>query len=139
MTEESTPDPVRVALATLLREDAVLKTLATGVHFQLAPQDPSAPVPFIVFENPAGTESWCFEGEPMEEGEILVKGVGVVKDAEAIDRRCRQLLNEEKLLIDGYEVLFLRSSSFVNYDEVVDGERFQHTGHNYKLTVEKKE
>lgn len=133
-------DPVRVAIQTLLKEDPVLKALATGgVFFQLAPQEPEAPTPYVIFENPDGTDEWCFDGEAMEEGEITVKGIGTPKQAESIDRRCRDLLNSEELSIDGYELLFVRSTSKISYPEYSDGERFQHTGHNYKLIVEKEE
>lgn len=135
---EPTPDPIREAIKKYLSEDPVLKDLATGVYFQIAPQEPDAPLPYVIFENPTGAESWCFEGEPMEEGDVMVKGIGTVKEAESLDRRCRELLNTEELSIDEYELLFIRSMSVVNYPEIVDGERFQHTGHNYKLIVEKK-
>jgi len=132
-------DPVRAAIEQFLKDDAVLGELSTGVYYQLAPQNPEAELPYVIFENPTGNESWTFAGEPMEEGQLLVKGVGTVKQAESIDRRCKELLNSEELSIDGYDVLYIRSASIVNYLEPSDGERFQHTGHNYNLTVEKKE
>jgi hypothetical protein len=139
MTTEAEVDPVRAALESFLKEDPVLKELATGVYYQLAPQNPEAELPYVIFENPTGNESWCFGGEPMEEGQVAVKGVGTPKQAESIDRRCKELLNSEELSIDGYDVLFVRSASIINYLEPSDGERFQHTGHNYDLIVEKKE
>lgn len=139
MTTEAEVDPVRAALEQFLKADSVLKDLSTGVFYQLAPQNPEAELPYVIFENPTGNESWTFDGEPMEEGMVLVKGVGSAKQAESIDRRCKELLNSEELSIDGYDVLFVRSASIVNYLEPSDGERFQHTGHNYNLIVEKKE
>lgn len=132
-------DPVRDAIEQFLKADPVLKDLATGVYYQLAPQNPEAQLPYVIFEDPTGNESWTFEGEPMEEGQLLVKGLGSAKQAESIDKRCKELLNSEELSIDGYDVLFVRSASRVTYQEVSDGERFQHTGHNYNLIVEKKE
>lgn len=139
MTTEAEADPVRKAIEQFLKADSVLMELSTGVYYQLAPQNPQAKLPYVIFENPSGTEAWCFDGEPMEEGQIAVKGVGTAKQAESIDKRCKALLNTEELSIDGYDVLFLRSASIINYLEPSDGERFQHTGHNYNLTVEKKE
>lgn len=138
MTEPTT-DPVREAIEKYLKADETLMELATGVYYQLAPQNPEAELPYVIFENPTGNESWTFDGEPMEEGQLLVKGVGSAKQAESIDRRCKALLNTEELSIDEYDVLFIRSASIVNYLEPSDGERFQHTGHNYNLIVEKKE
>lgn len=134
---ESKPDPIREAIKKLLSEDATLKSLATGVFYELAP--PEALLPYVIFENPSGTEGWCFQGEPTEEGDLSVKGIGEAADAEAIDRRCKELLNSEELSIDGFELLFIRSMSIINYPEVKDGERFQHVGHNYKLITEKDE
>lgn len=139
MTTEAEVDPVRAAIEQFLKADQILEELSTGIYYQLAPQNPEAELPYVIFENPTGNESWTFDGEPMEEGMILVKGVGSAKQAESIDRRCKELLNKEELSIDGYDVLFVRSASIVNYLEPSDGERFQHTGHNYNLIVEKKE
>jgi hypothetical protein len=139
MTTEAEVDPIRAAIEKFLKADSILMELATGVYYQLAPQNPEAELPYVIFENPTGSESWTFDGEPMEEGQLLVKGLGTAKQAESIDRRCKELLNTEELSIDGYDVLFVRSASIVNYLEPSDGERFQHTGHNYNLIVEKKE
>ena len=132
-------DPIREGIEKFLKADPVLMELVKGVYYQLAPQNPEAELPYVIFEDPTGNESWTFDGEPMEDGQLLIKGVGSAKQAESIDKRCKELLNSEKLSIDGYDVLFVRSMSRVNYPEVSDGERFQHTGHNYNLIVEKKE
>lgn len=137
---EPTPDPTRVAIKDFLEEDPVLKELATGVYFELAEQSPNSPLPYVIFQRPpGGTEEWTFEGEPMTTDTWIVKGVGTPKQAESIDRRCRDLLNSEELSIDGRELLFLRSQSTINYMEPVDGERYQHVGHSYTLISERTE
>lgn len=132
------PDKIREAIIEFLEEDAPLMEIATGVHYELAPQNPDAPLPYVIVQQMPGTEEWQFQGEPSESAPWIVKGIGTPQQAESIAKRCRELLNSEKLSINGRELLFLRSQSTINYMETVDGERYQHVGHSYTLISERK-
>ncbi len=128
-------NPVRESLSKLLKEDAVLKTLATGgVHHKIAKS--GSKVPYIIFHKAAGNPLWTFSGPPMDMDVWVVKGVGERADAEDIDKRCKDLLNGSTLAIEGKVHQDLRAISDVDYDEVVDGERINHVGAEYKLDSE---
>lgn len=128
-------NPVRVALANALKEDAGLKKLATGVHHRKAPK--GSVLPYVVFHKASGVPTWSFGGPPIDRDVWLVKGVGTRDDAEAIDERCKAVLNGASLDIEGKAHQDLRHISDVDYDEEIKGERIDHVGAEYKLDSEK--
>lgn len=129
-------NPVRKALAQILKEDATLKALAAnGVFHRKA--DQGVVPPYVIFHKASGVPGWAFDGPPMDKDVWLVKGVAVDRDvAEDIDARCKALLNGATLNIEGKAHQDLRHISDVDFDEVLDGERVNHVGAEYKLDSE---
>lgn len=128
-------DPVRVALKEILQGDAQLKALATGGVFHLEPKA-GAVRPYIIFHKASGVPSWAFDGPPMDRDVWLVKGVGPRDVVEDIDKRCKDLLNGADLDIEGKAHQDLRSISDVSFREVLDGERVDHVGAEYRVGSE---
>jgi hypothetical protein len=123
---------VREALYKKLSEDAQLKTKANGVFHRNMDPDNKADLPVVIFFRAGGSPRWTF-ADAMERGMWVVKGVGSAKKAEAIDKRCREILNPDlSLVIDG-AVLDVRAVNDVDYAEYPDDERVDHIGAEYKI------
>lgn len=132
---ETDANPVRVALMKLLKADATLSGLSNGVFYRKAPQPKE--VPYVIVSKVTGTPEWTFDGPPLDNEVWLVKGVGSANAAEAIDRRCRELLNRDtKLEIDGKEDLAVFAIMDVDYEDNTDGERYMHVGAEYRIQSE---
>lgn len=128
-------NPVRAALAKKLKEDPVLKELATGgVHYKKAGSNDKPP--YVIFHKAAGNPLWSF-GDHMDKEVWVIKGVGEQEVAEDIDLRCKDILNGATLAIEGKVHQDLRHISDVNYDEADEGEVYNHVGAEYKLDSEK--
>lgn len=128
-------NPVRKALADKLKGDAALKAVATGGVFHRKAPSGTVP-PYVIFHKAAGNPLWSFGGPAMDKDVWLVKGVGERDIAEDIDKRCKELLNGADLAIEDKVHQDLRAISDVDYDEIVDGERIDHVGAEYKLDSE---
>lgn len=128
-------DPVRVALKEILQDDAALKALATGGIYHLEPKA-NAVRPYVIFHKASGVPSWAFDGPPMDRDVWLVKGVGLRDVVEDIDRRCKELLDAANLDIEGKAHQDLRHIADVSYREVLDGERVDHVGAEYRVGSE---
>jgi len=129
-------NPVRKALSEILKEDAQLKALATsGVFHRKVPSKTARP--YVIFHKSSGVPTWAFDGPSMDKDVWLVKGVADDRDeAEDIDARCKALLNGATLNIEGKDHQDLRHINDVDYDEILDGERVNHVGAEYKLDSE---
>lgn len=139
MGVEQEPNEVREAIKKFLSEDSILQEISDGVFFELAPESPYAEYPIVVIGRPAGMDEWDFGGGSMQDDAWTIKGVSdEPSEAEAIDKRCHKLLNAEELTIKNRELLLLMSQTVVDYMETVDGERYQHTGHVYKIVSEER-
>lgn len=131
---------LRSALLDLLETDKQLKELATGgFWYDVGDERTNTKPPYVIVGKPAGTPSWAFQGNSQDWEVWLIKGVGPVKIAEAIDERCKELLTDAELTMEGRDLQYLRPMGDVNYPEVVDGERYQHVGANYRITSERRE
>lgn len=128
-------NPVRIALKEILQGDAALKALATGGIYHKMPKE-GAVRPYVIFHKASGVPTWAFDGPPMDRDVWLVKGVGVRAVAEDIDKRCKEVLNGADLDIEGKAHQDLRHISDFDYDEVVDGERVDHVGAEYRVGSE---
>lgn len=129
-------NPVRAALAKILKEDDDLKALASGGVFHRK-ADAGVKPPYVIFHKAAGNPLWALDGSPMDKDVWLVKGVGERETAEDIDARCKEILNGATLEIEGKVHQDLRHITDVDYDEISDGERYNHVGAEYKLDSEK--
>lgn len=128
-------NPVRKALRDKLKEDPVLKELATGGVFHKK-ADPGVKPPYVIFHKASGNPTWTFGGPPMDREVWLVKGVGEREVAEDIDTRCKAILNRATLDLEGKAHLDLRHMADVDYDELDEGEIYNHVGAEYKLDSE---
>jgi hypothetical protein len=79
---------------------------------------------------------WAFSGPSTDRDVWLVKGVGPRDVAEDIDKRLREILDGADLTIEGKAHQDLRHIADVDFDEVVNGERIDHVGAEYKLDSE---
>lgn len=137
--------PVRRALYGRLAGDTTLDGLlavpadgyAHSVYYQQAPDD--AHHPLVIFNKQAGTPTDTF-GIPgaLENDVWLFKAIDRADTAdtvEAVADRLQALLNDAPLSISGTSLLFLRRTSDVDYDEVVDGVQYKHCGSLYRLVT----
>jgi hypothetical protein len=128
-------NPVREALSKILKEDPVLKGLATGgVFHRIAPA--GTETPYVIFHKASGVPIWAMDGPSLDREVWLVKGVGGREDAEKIDARCKEILTRATLAIKGKAHQDIRPIADVDMDEVTDGERYNHVGAEYKLDSE---
>lgn len=128
-------NPVRVALKQLLVADADLLALATGGVFFKERKDGAKP-PYVIFDKTSGVPTWAFDGPSMDRDVWLVKGVGARAIAEAIDKRLRQVLDHATLNIEGKAHQDIRRLSDIDFREIVDGERVDHVGAEFRISSE---
>ena len=135
---ESDANPIRVALIKFLKAYSILKELSKSVFYRKA--DRSDEVPYVIVSKAAGTPEWTFDGPPLDNEVWLVKGVGSANQSDAIDRRCRALLNRDTdLEIEGRDFKSVFAISDVDYEDDTDGEQFQHVGAEYRIHSEEEE
>jgi hypothetical protein len=127
-------NPVRVALAEILEEDKTLMGLVKGVFFKERDKDVGFPI--VIFHKSSGVPTWAFDGPPMDRDVWLVKGVGPRIQAEGIDKRVKEVLRNATLHIEGKAHQDIRQMSDVDFDEIVDGERVDHVGAEFRIYSE---
>lgn len=127
-------NPIREALSKILKEDGQLKALATGVYHRKAPS--GAALPYVIFHKASGNPVRTFDGPSLDKDVWLVKGVGERDVSEDIDKRCKEILSRADLDIEGKVHQDLYPISDVDFDEVLNGERVNHVGAEYKLDSE---
>ena len=132
---------VRVALRTALSSDPELVALLsapTAVYHRTAPQ--SAREPLVIFAKSSGIEVLAFKDGGFKDQLWTVKGVcrgGDAEQAEAIDDRCAELLQNAELDISGGRTLSLFRVSDVDYGEGDKGaDQIHHVGGIYRLAIE---
>jgi hypothetical protein len=129
--------PIRTALYGLLSADDTLKALAAGgIHHQRAPEGTTGA--YCIFHKQSGAEVWSM-ADAFKNQLWLVKGVcrgGDAEEAEAIDERCTELLNDGLISIESHATMYLRRESDVDYPQDDDGETIFHVGALYRLMAE---
>lgn len=129
--------PVRIALFALLDGDDALSALAAGgVHHQRAGVNTKSP--YVIFNKQAGTEVWAFSDFYSTEL-WQVKGVcrgGDAEEAEAIDTRCRELLDDAPLDIDGLTTFYLRRETDIDLEQEDGAQSIFYVGGLYRLITE---
>lgn len=135
-------DPLRAAIAETLGADGALGALlgAPGeIHHAKAP--PKATYPYVIFNCQAGSNAWAMASKPAFKDSLwLVKGIcrGLdAGEAEDIDTRCEELLNDAAFEVAGHRHLFcLRESDMPTYSEDDSGEAIYHCGGLYRIKEE---
>jgi hypothetical protein len=134
---------LRESLASFLEADPVIEELATGgVWYEVAGEraEEKADPPYVVFSKvPSTPLNFSFQGNSQDWEVWIVKGVGPVKVAEEIDKRCRELLTDAEFEVVGHSLEMIRPFSDINYPELADGERYQHVGAQYRIINERSE
>lgn len=114
-----------------LRDDiaTALSGVASGrVYHQQAPQD--ATYPLVIFFKQAGTPSWSFGGDTLENEVWTVKAVAKFSsDAETILDAIETALNDATI----GESLDVRRVGDISYAEPVDGTIYRHLGGLYRI------
>jgi Protein of unknown function (DUF3168) len=130
-------DPIRAALFAALDEDDAMSGLATGVYHLRAPAD--AVFPYCVFNKQSGLPIRAMGTVAFVNQLWLVKGLcrgGDQGEAEAIDARCKALLDGADLAIDGFNPPTIERETDVIYPEDDDGETLFHVGALYRLRAQ---
>lgn len=125
-------DDIRVAIGTLLESDSELADLAPGgVHFVMV-TDQELEGPFCIFHLDTGSEEWAMGGSGIEHDSWIVKGAAEDPGAaEAIDARCRELLDNVDL---GGRNLFFRRTGPISYGSAEYGEGHFYRGSSYRVS-----
>jgi len=135
--------PVRRAVYGKLAGDTTLNNLlgappsgySKSIFHNTAP--PGARYPYVLFNKQSGVPTEAFQDPSAFESDVwLVKAVGhdsTADPAEAAADRVKTLLNDATLSISGGTLMYLRRQSDVEFEEVTDGERYQHVGSLYRL------
>jgi hypothetical protein len=131
---------VRKAIYEYLADDDVLADIATGVfHLRVnrSEDDDEVDYPVVIFQKTSGqTQHYTFsKDDPPTDNQLwLVKGVGSSSQAEAIDERCQEILQDAPISIPGRTVFFLiRDSDMPPYRDDTAGETSVHIGSVYRL------
>lgn len=132
------PDPIRKAFYSFLDADAELGELApNGIHYGEAPAD--TPYPFVVFHRHVPGFVWSMRSY-FNDDLWLVKGVSRGLDAEqaeSINGRCLELLNDGDLQIEGANLMYLRAENGMPpLHEPDNGETIYQAGTLYRLKSE---
>lgn len=96
--------------------------------------------PFVTIDRQSGIPTHAF-GKPIafEEDVWIIKAIDRALSADAADdiaARLDVLLNDAVLSISGYDLMYLRRMSAVEYDEQDSGVTYKHSGGNYRITTQ---
>lgn len=108
-----------------------------NIFYGYAP--PAAAFPYIVFSKSSGTPTDAMSKTAFDEDIWLVKGIDRGSSADVADQiadRVRALLQDASLSISGANHKFLRRMSDVDYPETTDGQRYWHSGSQFRLITE---
>lgn len=109
---------------------------ATGVYRMLAPQ--TATMPFVVFAEQSGADSWTFTARDHKSLLYLVKAVGSGHSAAAVsgmNDRFDTLLNDASLTLTGWTLKRCRRESDVEYVTEDNGILYQHVGGLFRIDI----
>jgi hypothetical protein len=127
-------DPIRVALYGLLSGDDTLNELAPGgIHHQRVPAGTTGA--YAIFNKQSGVPVRSF-GDASKNELWLVKGLcrgDDQEEAEAIDARCKELLDKARFEIVGSQLLGIERETDVIIPEDDAGETIFHVGALYRL------
>jgi hypothetical protein len=132
---------VRRALYEFLAADTTLASLSPGGIWYMEARRPDidepVPTPLTIFQKTSGQVRHYTlnkDDHPTDDELWLVKGVGTSSEAEAIDERVKEILQDAPLNITGRTLLLLvRDSAMPPYMEDTDGEHYRHIGSVYRL------
>lgn len=134
------PDPIRAALFAKLSADATLTGLLakpSAIYHRYAPED--SETPYVIFNKQAGTRVWAMQGGQFRWPIWQVKAVDRADSsgaADEIDARIDEILTDAELEIDGFDHLYIRRDSDIDYGQPDSGGLIHHVGGIYRIAVE---
>jgi hypothetical protein len=133
---------VRRAIHGKLRGDTTLMGMlgAPPAGFTKSTFDEVSPgggeFPYIIVSQSSSVPRYALDGLAMDSDLWLIKGTdqNITADrADGIADRLDALLTDGTLSISGKTKLLLRRESAVRYSEVIDGTKYVHSGHLFRL------
>ena len=110
---------------------------ATAAYRMIAPQ--TASLPYVVFNQQAGTDSWTMADRSHRSLIYQVQAVGDGHSGSvvsAMNDRLDAVLNDKPLTLSGYTCKRIRRESDVEYVENTDGVLYHHIGGLFRVDVE---
>lgn len=132
--------PIATALYGKLTSGTAITDLlssGTAVFEDIAPENVDEP--FIVFNEVTTTVDWTLEGVGIENTLWQIRAVTrgpSSAEAGTIVAEIDNALNDQALTVVGYTQLNTMRTTSVHRVEVIDGERFSHSGHLYSIKVD---
>lgn len=110
---------------------------ATGVYRIYAPQ--TATLPFVLFNEQAGTDYWTFNDRERKSLVYQIKAVGTGHSGAAISAmndRFDVLLNDHPPTLTGWTCKRIRRESDIEYGEDANGVIYHHVGGLFRIDIE---
>lgn len=132
---------VKRGIVAKLRGDAALTAALSGGTASIyeARATQGADPPYVVYNKQAGAPRYTMGGSAWESQVYLVKVVtkeNSTAQAGSIAERINGVLTDGALTMTGRTQLYLRRESDVEYPEVTDGIRFNHSGALYRVITQ---
>jgi hypothetical protein len=136
---------VRRAIYGKLAGDTTLTNLLgtppTGVSKSIYHENAAqgARFPYVIFFKASGVPRYAIGALAMDNETWTIKGVdksGSADTADGIATRLDALLTDGTISISGKTQLYLRREDDVEYEEVIDGVRYKHSGARYRLVYQ---
>jgi hypothetical protein len=108
----------------------------TGVYRALAPQ--TATLPYIVYNEQAGTDQWTFNARTGKSTVYQVKAIDdghSAANVSAMSDRLDALLNDAALSVSGWSCKRIRRESDIEYAETDEGVIYHHIGGLYRIDI----
>lgn len=112
-------------------------TASPSIYNTQAPQ--GAAPPYVVFNQQSGNTVYTLTGVAYDDVEYQVQAITTgpsMASASAIQAAFDAVLNDGTVAASGYGVMYLRRRARVSYAETVDGQRYNHRGHVYRVMAD---
>lgn len=135
------PDPVRVAIYEHMTADATLMALlpdgANSIWYAQADEKvPDLSMPIIIYFREPGSRQHTFDDRPTRWNPWVIKAVGNRNEADEIAARLCQIFYKVDLVPTAGEIFDLREVGDIEMTETVNGERYDHVGHIFRVASE---
>ena len=129
---------VKAALFNALKTDSTITTAlgGTAIYADLAPQETNPP--YVLISKQASTPRYTF-ADQYEDQVYLVKCVAEgssMRFAGSVAERIDTVLTDGALTVTGRSQMYLRREADVEFPEVTDGKRFNHSGATYRVQTQ---
>ena len=135
-------DPIRVAIYEKMTSDAALMALLAegeeSIYYAQADEKLSdtLEMPIIIYFRMPGSRRWTFAGPPLRWNTWTIKAVGNRNEADDIAARLCQVLDNAEITPSEGAVFDIRQVGDVEVTETINGERYDHVGHLFRVASE---